>query len=254
MSRVQHSPQYKVILVDDEPQALAGLQAILAQNCPEVCVVELCYDTTQAALAIIRHRPDLVILDISMPGESGIDFLKKLGSFEFNVIFATAYHQFAIEAFRLSAVDYILKPFSAEIVCEAVKKAVQAHQQKHDAERFKVLSEIMEGRGGRLMIPGKSGRREVVKFDDIIYCKAEGYLTHFFLKGGRKLNCSTNIGEFKTALKPYNFLSPHRSFLINMNEIRSLDGNSEELLMSNNDKITIARENKSEILNWLKSK
>jgi two-component system, LytTR family, response regulator len=254
MNRIQIPQPFKVILVDDEPQALAGLQAILNQSCPEVSVVELCYDTSQAAAAIIRHRPDLVFLDISMPGESGIDFLKKLGTFDFDVIFATAFNQFAIEAFRLSAVDYILKPFSAEIVREAVEKAVAAQQQKRDAERYKILAEIMEGRSGRLMIPGKSGVRDVVKFEDIVYCKADGYLTHFFLKDGRKLSSSTNIGEYKSALKPFHFLSPHRSFLINMNEIVSVDGNSEELLMSNNDKIAIVRENKSEILNWLKSK
>jgi two-component system, LytTR family, response regulator len=242
----------KVILVDDEPPANEVLEALLKQNCPNVEIAEICTSTARAREAIIRHRPDVVFLDIAMPGESGIDFLMRLGEFDFEVILASAYSEYAIDAFRLSAVDYILKPLSPEPVKSAVEKAANRRHQSREIERYKLLFDLLQGHGGRMMLPGHRGSHEVVRIADIIYCKADGYSTQFFLADGRRLVSSTNLGEYKNSLKPYQFLTTHRSFLVNMLTVVSYDAADETLKLNNGASVDLSRENRREVLSWLK--
>ncbi len=242
----------KAILLDDEPPANQAMQALLADFCKQVDVAETCLNTEKASEAIIRHQPDVLFLDISMPGESGIDFLQRLGHFDFEVVFVSAYNQYALDAFRLSAVDFILKPISQAGVVAAVEKVAKRRQQKRELERYRLLFDLMQGNAGRMMLPGKNGLHEVVRIPEIVYCRADGHATHFFLSDGRRLTTGSNLGEYRNALLPYHFLQTHRSFLVNMMMVSSYNAGDETLLLKNGHPADVSREFKREVVGWLR--
>ncbi len=242
----------KAILLDDEPPANEALQSLLRSACQNVEVAEICLNTERASEAIIRHHPDVLFLDIAMPGESGIEFLKRLGQFEFEVVFVSAYDQYALDAFRLSAVDYVLKPVSQSSVVAAVEKVVARRKQKRELERFRLLFDLMQGHAGRMMLPGKNGLHEVVRIPEIVCCKADGHSTHFHLLDGRRLVTGSNIGEYRSALLPYNFMQTHRSFLVNMLMVSGYNASEEQLVLKNGLLADVSREFRRDVLGWLK--
>jgi two-component system, LytTR family, response regulator len=242
----------KAILVDDEAPANVALQALLEMTCPQVSIMEICENTAKAAEAIIRHQPDVVFLDIQMPHESGIDFLKRLGKFDFDVIFVTAFNQYAIDAFKLSAIDYVLKPVNAEDVTAAIEKVSKNRQGKREREQYQVLFEYLQGNKGRMMLPNKNGLYEVVRIPEIYFCKADGHATHFFLTENRHLMTGSNLGEYKSILFPYQFIQTHRSYIVNMNFVDKYNGQDDFLVLKNGQDIPIGRDFKNAVVQWLK--
>jgi two-component system, LytTR family, response regulator len=250
----------KVILVDDEPLANLAMQTVLAENCPHVKIAEICTNTDLARSAIIRHRPDVVFLDINMPHESGIDFIANLGDFDFFVVFVSAYDQYAIRAFQLSAVDFILKPITIEAVLEAVQKLTGRVRDKKELERYRVLQDsLKEDISTKMMLPGRTGVYEMVAIADIIYCRAAGHTTEFVLADGRKLVTGSNIGTYKDALLPNGIIQTHQSFLVNIHHVGSFDTNTSELLLKPTPqvkeiaRVNVARNFKSSVLDRLRS-
>jgi two-component system, LytTR family, response regulator len=250
----------KVVLVDDEPQNNLAMQGILTDLFPHIQIAEICANTTEARNAIIKHRPDVLFLDISMPNESGLEFIAKLGAIDFLVVFVSAYNEYGMQVIKLSAVDYILKPLVKEDIIAAVEKLEVRLKEKKDSSRYQLMQEIMqEGFTGRMMLPGKSGIHEVVKTSDIMFCKANGYATEFYISDGRKLVTANNLGTYKDALAPFGIVQSHQSFLVNIKYVSSFDTGTSELLMqlAKNEKepkrVSVARGNRAEILELLKS-
>src|SRR5690349_13648161 len=120
----------KAIIIDDELQNAGILKKDLEVHCPLVQVVSVCYSGKEGILAIKKEKPDLVFLDIEMPWMNGFEMLELIGEISFNIIFTTAHDQFAAKAFRISAVDYLLKPIDSADLKEAVKKAQQKIEQQ----------------------------------------------------------------------------------------------------------------------------
>lgn len=245
-------PNLKALLVDDEPPANIALSQLLQMHCPAVQIVEICTNSEAAAAAIIRHQPDVVFLDIAMPQESGIEFLKRLGNFDFEVVFVSAYNQYAMDAFALSAVDYVLKPVTASSVVTAVEKVARRRQQKRELERYRLLFDLMQGNAGRMMLPGRNGLHEIVRIPDICFCKADGHSTQFFLADGRRLVTGSNLGEYRSALLPYNFMQTHRSYIANMMMVASYHSGDEVLLMKGGGRVDLGREFRLGVLGWLR--
>jgi two-component system, LytTR family, response regulator len=242
----------KAILVDDETPANEALKTLLELVCPHVRVMEMCISTAKAAEAIIRHQPDVVFLDIQMPHESGIDFLKRLGDFDFEVVFVTAFSHYAIDAFHLSSVDYLLKPVNIESVITAVEKVGIRRQQKRNLEHYKVLIDTLYGNGGHIMLPDKNGIYIVVQINDICYCKADKHATHFYLTQKRHLITGTNLGEYKSALLPYQFLQTHRSYIVNMKLVEKYNAPEEILLLSSGYEAPVGGEFKPSVMAYLR--
>jgi two-component system, LytTR family, response regulator len=242
----------KAILVDDEAPANVALQELLELSCPNVIVCEVCESTAKAAEAIIRHQPDVVFLDIRMPHESGIEFLKRLKIFDFDVVMVTAYDQYALDAIKLSTIDYLLKPTDIESVVAAVEKVANRRQQKREIMHYELFLEHMHGNGGRMMLPNKNGLYEAIRIADIYFCKADAHTTNFYLTEDRHFTTGTNLGEYKSALFNQNFMQSHRSYIINMDMVDKYNARDEILVLKSGHEVPIGGDFKSPILAYLK--
>lgn len=201
----------KAIIVDDEPQARKLLTILLRQHCPGVEVVAECEDLPNGVKAIRRQKPDLVFLDIEMPGHSGLELLDFFNEDEvdFGIIFTTAYNQYALKAFKLSAVDYLLKPVDTEELVAAVAR-FERSLQKGPAPVQPVASPPQ-----KLGVPVGQAIR-FVDTDTIIYLKAENTYTELMTTEGKPILVSRSLKHFEEALADNpNFFRCHKSFIIN---------------------------------------
>ncbi|MCC7245120.1 MAG: response regulator transcription factor [Saprospiraceae bacterium] len=244
----------KIILVDDEPDALDALDAVLKSlQLPEKLeVLAKCNNTREAAAAIISHRPALVFMDVIMPDETGVEFLRKLEKIDFNVVFVTAYDKYALDAIKLSALDYIMKPVIARDVEDAVKKALALQHAKEQALQYKFLHQVFQGQRGHIMLPNKDGVHDIVRFDDLLFCQAQGYMTLFQQKDGSVNVTTRNLGEYKDILLEANFKQTHQSWFVNPAYIQSYNSTESTLKMTNGKDIPVSLTYRDSIQRWLK--
>lgn len=242
----------RAIIVDDEQKARNVLQALIADHLPDLEVVDLAEDVPNAVRSINRHHPDVVFLDVEMPGYNGFQLLDFFDQIDFNIIFTTAYSEYAIQAFQVSAVDYLLKPLQIEQLESAVEKLKQRNVQQNRELLENLKGNIQSNTIQKVALPTSSGIL-FVKPQDIVYLKAEGSYTNFFLDGGKQILVSRKIKEFETALnEQLKFYRPHRSYIINADRITEYirsDGGS--VAMDNGDTVPISRESKDGFLSFL---
>jgi two-component system, LytTR family, response regulator len=240
----------RTIIIDDEPSALSVLKNLLRMFCN--ADVELLATTTspvEGKQLIEQHQPDLVFLDIEMPGMTGIDLVRSFSNPTFRVVFVTAYDAYAVEAFRLSAVDYLLKPIGEEdvvSVIEKIKNDAKKEQnpltaQLEQLNRF--LSNRSQGIDHKIAI-AMSDKIVFISFADIIYCEANSNYTHLHLTGGHKLVSSKTLGEFETQLSNNNFLRIHHHYLINLNRVKEFQRNDGGFVIMEDSKELIVSQRK----------
>src|SRR2546423_663054 len=178
----------KAIIIDDELSCIESLQYDLKRYCPEVSVIATSTSPKEGIFVIKEQKPDLLFLDVQMPWMNGFEMLAILDKINFAIIFATAYDQIAAKAFRISAIDYLLKPIDVNDLQEAVKKtSVQIQHNKSQLHINNLLHNMKQPDSKqRIAFPGRDGF-EFIESEKIIYCHAEGSYTHVILKGGRKL-------------------------------------------------------------------
>lgn len=208
----------KAIIIDDELMARNLLKGMLEEYCPEVSVLDTCNDLPSGVKAIHKHKPDIVFLDIEMPGYSGLELLDFFNEDEinFSIIFVTAYNQYAVQAFKLSAVDYLLKPLEAD----ELKKAVALYSKKNDLLNYKVLKSNLTSNGsGKIALYGVSSIT-FVDLDEILFFEAEGSYTKVCMMEGKSIVTSKSLKHFETILQDNkDFFRCHKSFMVNINYI-----------------------------------
>lgn len=205
----------KAILVDDEESARDVLENLLRRFCPEVELLDKCTNVEQAVESIKLHKPNLVFLDIEMPNYAGFEIVRFFDEIDFDIVFVTAYDNYAIRAFEISAVDYLLKPIDIDRLKAAVQK-VRAHTHiKETALRMKFLSKSLETRELNSIILTDKGYQFVVELKDIIAIEAnESYSAVYTTE--RKYVASKNLKHFERMLSDSaDFIRVHKSWLIN---------------------------------------
>lgn len=216
--------KYPCIIIDDEGMARKLLKAMLDEYCPELEVVAECADLPSGIKAIKKFNPMLVFLDIEMPGYSGLELLDFFDEDEinFDVIFITAYNEYAIQAFRFSAIDYLLKPLQQQQLVEAVQRFVK----KSDKEVSKKLDTLKINLNAddpisdkRIVIPiGQT--LKFLKLNDIVLIKGEGAYSEVQLADGEKLLASKNLKHFEDLLHGIpRFFRSHKSYIINVHDV-----------------------------------
>lgn len=247
----------KAIVIDDSQQARKLLRLMLAEVAPQIEVCAEAENLDEAVLLMREHQPSLVFLDIEMPGKSGLQLLEELGQvdFIFEIIFTTAYNQFAINAFRLSAIDYLLKPIDEKQLKEAVERAIKKlHWQSLD-NQLDVLKNNLESSSSKIIrIPTSKGI-ELINVHEIICIEADGSYAHLSLTSNRKITISKNLRFFENAFQGLDFmLRPHRSFIINMHQIKRFDKTDRgHIVMCNDAEIDLARDKRSLFFNAVQS-
>lgn len=242
----------KAILVDDEPDGIRTLHRLLELHCPDVQVVATCSNAAAAKQQILQTAPDMVFLDIQMPGKSGLDLLTEMVDKEFEVIFVTAHNEYMLQALQYSAADYLLKPVDEDRLVEAVQRVKArleaGEKQDYRKELVHNLSKTGNPSEMRLCLPTLKGFT-VLKLDEIIYCEAERSYTVFHLEGTRTVTVSRPLLEYDEVLKDTSFLRIHKSFLINLNHVKEYHrGEGGMVIMSNNAEIEVSRRKKEQFL------
>jgi two-component system LytT family response regulator len=213
----------KTIVVDDEAPSREALINYTRENCPDLEIVAECDSIETAYEAIMKHNPDLVFLDIEMPWGSGIELLKRFETIPFKVIFVTAFSDYAAQAFRLSATDFLLKPLKVKELVEAVTKVRKELALNHSAHNYDVLIHNLEmpGIGSKKIVISNAHGFIVVNTADIIMCKADTYCTNFTLTKKRIIKSSHNLRYYEELLPDNNFIRVHNSFIVNIEHIKS---------------------------------
>ncbi len=208
----------KVVIIDDELNAREVIASIIKKHCAHVNIVADA-DSVQSGISIIeQHKPDIVFLDIHMHDGSGFDLLRKLKSIDFKIIFITAFEEYAVKAFKFSALDYLLKPVEAEDLVTAIKKAEELIQQQDiydNLEAFK-SNYFSKNKESKKLILKTLDSVYVINFTDIVRCESDGCYTKFFLNNSQKIMVSTILKEYDEMLTEYGFFRIHQSHLINL--------------------------------------
>lgn len=205
------------ILVDDEKHCRDVLSLLLARHCPQVTLLAACADGPAGVEAIEKHQPDLLFLDIEMPGMSGVDLLSQFRNPGFRVVFTTAYNEYAIQAIRHNALDYILKPVDKDELRQAVAKAIETLSiRSGDSINAFVAYLNHQKTGDRIaLLPTMEGL-QILTSEEIYYCESDGGYTHFFLTNGKAILISKSLKEVEEVLESKGFCRIHHGFLINV--------------------------------------
>ncbi|KAB7726859.1 response regulator [Rudanella paleaurantiibacter] len=245
----------KAILLDDEKRATELLEMKLRKLNMDVQILA-CFNQPEAALEYIRHTTfDVLFLDIEMPRMNGFDLLEQLGHFHFDVIFTTAYDQYAIRAFRFSALNYLLKPIQETELREAVILWQQRKLKLLQPSQYALFQEHLQSSTARtrIALPTHDGH-EIVEVADIVRCAADASYTHFYMQNGATWLICRTLKEVSMALEPSGFVRVHHSHLVNPAFVRKIvrqEGGY--LLMSDDAQVPVTKQKRDLLLEQLTS-
>ncbi|MGM0464563.1 MAG: LytR/AlgR family response regulator transcription factor [Bacteroidota bacterium] len=233
----------KVVIVDDEASVRNSISAILSGQYPAIEVAATAASVEEGYALVREHRPDLLFLDVEMPDGTGFDLLEKISSINFKVIFITAHQQYALDAIKVSALDFVLKPFGSEDICNAVDKAMQLINTEEEQLKLKTLQANLENRKVmKRIVLATSESLHIVEIKDIIRAEADSNYTRFLLSDGKTIMVSRTIKEFDSLLSGSGMVRVHQSHLINIawaNRFVKRDGGY--LLLKDNSKIPVSQ-------------
>jgi len=247
----------KALIIDDEKRARNVLHILVAENCPKITQIFEADSLLSGVELIKKEEPSIVFLDIEMPEHSGLEILKFIEKevYNFEIIFTTAYSEYAIQAFQLSAIDYLLKPVRPTQVKESVEKAIKFIGKSKINDRLSELKNCLEKSDfKKIGLPNADGIK-FVNFDDIIMLAADGMYTNVSLKNGKTVLVSKPLKFFVEVLKDVNeFYRPHRSYLINLKYIQEyIKKDGGYIIMENDKSVSISKDKKEEFLNVIQN-
>jgi two-component system LytT family response regulator len=245
------SEMIKAIIIEDEKMSRETLRRLLEKYCPTVEVLAEADGYRKGLEEIRKHPPDVIFLDIQMPDGSGFRLLEEIDEFDFEVIFTTAFDQFAIKAIKYSALDYLLKPIIPDDLVAAIERVEKKKIEKIRRKNLEASPEnyLAQDERSQKIILSTSEMIHVINVDDIIRCESDNYYTYFYFIDGRKLLVSKTLKENEELLSQHNFIRPHKSHLVNIKYIKSYirqDGGY--ILMTDGMKIPVSRRKKDKIM------
>lgn len=246
----------KILIVDDETSAREIVRRALERDSLTNYSIREADSVKNAVDEIRNDRPDLLLLDIQLRDETGFEVLNQIGVPYIPTIFITAYNEFALKAFRFSALNYLLKPVGGSELRDAVKAAQQKIEKEKLADQIEVFLQHFskQANPAQKQITLKTQHTiHFVSLDELMYCSADGSYTHFVLANGEKIMVSASIGEYDELLRTNGFLRTHQSYLVNMAFLSQFDKRKSVLQLKNGTEIPVSSRKKDEILDLLKS-
>lgn len=240
----------RALVVDDDAANRAYLRTLLAVH-PEVTVIGEAEAIAPAHTLISTAAPDLLFLDVEMPGGSGFDLLRKLEQWPFEVIFCTAYERYAVQAIRFSALDYLLKPVQPDELAEALARFEQRRAIEHrSAVQRQFLSNLGAPDEQAMKLTLTTGDRTwFVSPAELTHCTADDNYTELHTLDGRRFVSARTLKDYEDMLAPLGFLRVHRSSLVNRSAITHLDDG--HVVLKNSARVEISRRKKEEVLKAL---
>jgi two-component system LytT family response regulator len=244
----------KTVIVDDEINGRETLSLLIKQHCPMLDIIGMAANLKEAERLITTKKPSLVFLDIKIGTQTVFELLNKFSKIDFEIIFITAYENYAIKAIRFMAIDYLLKPIDVSQLVEAVERAAVNFRKRQGQLNFEALMNNLKQKDSNLhrIALATSDSYELVRVEEILYCAAEGSYTRFLLVNEEERFVSRHLKHYEQLLADYDFFRPHQSCLINLKHIKKIlrtDGGTIE--MNNGKQLPIARNKKNELINLL---
>lgn len=243
----------RAIIIDDEPDCIQSLSRDLVEFCSHVEVVGLCEGAKDGIRTINIQKPDIVFLDIDMPLINGFELLELLPEINFAVIFTTAYDKYALQAFKISAVDYLLKPIDPDELVKAVDKVRTLQEHGTSSQQIDFLMQQIKDQENnaihRIALPTSQGL-DFIDLKDIQYCESDGAYSYVHYTDGSNLLISKPLKYLEDILCDFQFFRVHKSYIVNMDYVAKYHRGSGGLLtMKNGAKIRVSRSKKDELLN-----
>lgn len=243
------------IIVDDESKSISTLDKFLSDFCPEIEIIGTAANINKAKELIENLAPQLVFLDIEMPFGNGFDLLQSFEKINFEVIFITAFNQYAITAFRFSALDYLLKPVNISELQAAVARAAQRIKEKASFQNYELLLKNLqtESVSEHQIVVHDTNGQHIFKLNEILYCVADGSYTHIHLVQGKVFVSSKNLKEYESLLPTSHFFRIHHGHIVNIAHIKQvLRGRGGSVSMKNGKELEISVRKKEAFLEWFK--
>ncbi|MGB5820091.1 MAG: LytTR family DNA-binding domain-containing protein [Saonia sp.] len=239
----------RAIVVDDEPAAINSLTWELQKFSESIKIVDTFTSATEALSGINYLKPDCVFLDIEMPEMNGFALLQKLKYRNFAVIITTAYNQYAIQAIKESALDYLLKPIDGDDIKIVVEKLKKSNSSQSFQDQFQeTLNALSRASTSQMIQIPVNGKILFVKTDDIVHCESDGNYSKIFLESSKELYVSKKLKELEDLLPDACFFRIHNSFIIHMLKVTEYLRGDNYVVLSNNKKIPVSRVKKEAFL------
>lgn len=235
----------EVIIIDDEAKAIKSLAWELANFCEDVEVLQSFTDAEKALQFLKKNKIDAVFLDIQMPKIDGFQFLEQIKKRDFAVVFTTAYDEFAIEAIKQNALDYLTKPIDTDDLIEAVKKI---HTHKNNLLTRDALEESLLANNDQRIKISVDGKLLFLEAAEIIYCESDGNYSKIFLEDNQKLFVTKKLKEVQELLPSSCFFRVHNSYIVNLKKVKAYFKTDAYVELSNKKKIPVSRNKKSSFL------
>jgi two-component system, LytTR family, response regulator len=242
----------RAIIIDDEQHCIDRLKSLVEEQLSSSVHIMHSFKTIDDGVkAIQKYKPDLVFLDVQVHDKTGFELLQQLDEINFEVIFTTAYEKYAVQAFKFSALDYLLKPVAAEDLQQAVNKLVQKNPKIDTTKKLETLLGNIYSASKKICVPVVNGI-VVLNVNDIVRCQSEINYTTIFLKDKQKMTVAKTLKEFEELLTEYNFFRIHNSDLVNMAYIKSYNkGKGGSVIMMDNTEIEVSTRRKDDFLKKL---
>jgi len=244
----------QAIIIDDEKKCISLLEKMLKKQFPDIQIAATASQPEDGIKLIRQLEPDLVFIDIEMPRKNGFEVLEATKDIAYDIIFTTAYNQYAIKAIRFSALDYLLKPIDETELIQAVQRFKAKHQSASRQQQIDLLFSNLRSLTkpySKLSVTTTEGVI-FINIPDILFCEATGSYTTLYLKNNDKLVTSKTLKDFEELLEAHSFYRTHHSYIINLNEIkRYIKGDGGSVLMSNAAELPVSKRKKDEFLKKL---
>jgi len=240
----------KAMIIDDERHSSDALKILLAKSCPQVETVAICHSGEEGIKKISELKPQLLFLDIEMPHMNGFQMLEQLPATDFEIIFTTSYDQYAITAFRFSALDYLLKPIDKEELSKAIHKCLQNIEQKNTKDKIDILFKNLTQQNAldrTITLTSVDGIR-FIKMKDIVRLEANGRYTKFYLVNKEVITSSRTLGDFEEVLSSNQFFRIHEAHIVNLLYIDRFHKGNSYVLLSDKTELPLARRRKEDFL------
>ena len=238
------------IIVDDDEFCCFQLQDLLSRYSLGVKIIGVCNSGADGLAKITALNPDLVFLDVEMPGMNGFEMIRKLPAVNFEIIFTTSHEQYAIRAIRFSALDYLVKPLDSTALQDAISRMRDKMQEKLPAEekKLELLGIPAEKKFNNLAVPTMEGLL-FIGLQDIIRCESDDKYTKIFLADKKMILASRTLGDFEELLSPHGFFRIHKSYLINLSHLKKyLRGEGGQVIMADGSTLDVSRRKKEELM------
>ncbi|MCL5247141.1 LytTR family DNA-binding domain-containing protein [Cellulophaga sp. 20_2_10] len=238
-------------IVEDDPQAFSFASSII-KNYKNIAVIGNSSSINEAAELIKKLKPDFIILDVFLTDGNAFEFLPLFNAIEFKIIFTTSYAKYAIDAFKFSAIDYLLKPYEEKELTTAIDKVlIDINKTNHESQLSTLMHNISHKDQSKKIVLKNTDAIHVVDIKDILYAKSDNNYTSFLLTNNKSILVSKPLKSYDEKLRNHNFLRVHQSYLINLNYISSFNKRNEEVVLNEKHAIPVAQSRKKNLLAYI---